>query len=176
MQLKSFVQNEIINFPHLTLMPNLSPIMLIKLFLFFTFKTSGGFSFQFEACIIYCFHVYFVFFYYVLDLFMVVYAPRVYLSEIKVNIYLFFFVNQLLFIIESMDAFYFINNVVVYKALYKQCSIYAFISNLTSDFSKVHRLTSPRRPYRLSYSGVGVEVGGIKFFLKTMQNEIPFNS
>ena len=31
--------------------------------------------------------------------------------------YLFFFVNQLNFIIESIDAFYFVNNGVVHKAL-----------------------------------------------------------
>ena len=34
-QVKSFLQNEIINFPHLILMTNLSPITLIKLLLFF---------------------------------------------------------------------------------------------------------------------------------------------
>ena len=60
-------------------MMNLSPIALIKLFLFF-FITSGGFFFQFEACIIYCFHVQFDFDF-VLEVLIVVYTPRVYLID-----------------------------------------------------------------------------------------------
>ena len=39
------------------------------------------------------------------------------LIEFKVNIYFFFFVNRLLFKIESIHAFYFVNDVAVYKAL-----------------------------------------------------------
>ena len=45
---------------------------------------------------IYCFHVEFVFDF-VLDVLIVGYKGTVYLIGIKVNIYLFFFVNQLLF-------------------------------------------------------------------------------
>ena len=52
--------------------------------------------FQFESCVIYCFHMQFVFDF-VLDVLFVVYLPRVYLSDAKVNIYLFFFVSYLLF-------------------------------------------------------------------------------
>ena len=53
-QLKSFLQSEFINFPHLILMANLSPITLIKLFLFFL-TLLVVFFFQFEACKTYCF-------------------------------------------------------------------------------------------------------------------------
>ena len=52
---------------------------------------------------------------FVLDVWVEVYAPRVYLSEVKVNFYLFFF--DYCFVIETIDAFYFVNNVVIYKAL-----------------------------------------------------------
>ena len=46
-----------------------------------------------------------------------VYAPTVYLSEVKVNTYLFFFITNYYLVIELIDALYFVNNVVVYKAL-----------------------------------------------------------
>ena len=49
-------QNEIINFPHLIPMANLSPITLTQLFLFFLTLLHSGFFFQFQACITYCFH------------------------------------------------------------------------------------------------------------------------
>ena len=75
-------------------MVNLSPIMLIKLFLFFL-NYSGGFFFHLETCTIYYFHVQFVVFDFVWDLLIVVYVPRVFFIEVKVNIYLFFFENQL---------------------------------------------------------------------------------
>ena len=52
---------------------------------------------------------------FVLDVLMEVYAPRVYLSEVKVNFYLFLF--GYCFVIGSIDAFYFDNNVAIYKAL-----------------------------------------------------------
>ena len=52
---------------------------------------------------------------FVLDVWVEVYAPTVYLSEVKVNFYLFFFDYS--FVIETIDAFYFVNNVVIYKAL-----------------------------------------------------------
>ena len=55
------------------------------------------------------------YFNFVLDVWVEVYAPRVYLSEVKVNFYLFFF--DYYFVIETIDAFYFVNNVVIYKAL-----------------------------------------------------------
>ena len=52
-----------------------------------------------------------------LGVLIVVFTPRVYLIEVKVGIFLFFFVNQLLFVIESIDALCFVKNVVVYKAV-----------------------------------------------------------
>ena len=56
-----------------------------------------------------------------MDVLIGVYVPGVYLSEVKVKYYLFFFVNQLLFfIIESIDAFYFVNNVVYKDLLIKE--------------------------------------------------------
>ena len=73
---------------------NLSPITLIKLLLIFS--TSSGFLFQFEACITYYFHTSFVFDF-VLDALIVVFTPRVYLIDVKVNMCWFFFLNQLLF-------------------------------------------------------------------------------
>ena len=81
--------------------------LLIKLFLYF-FNTSSGFFFQFEGCIINCFHAYFVFDF-VLVVLIVVFAPSVYLSEIKVNICLLFFANELLWFNKSIDVFYFVN-------------------------------------------------------------------
>ena len=48
-----FLQNEIVNFPHLILMTKTSPITLTNCFS--SFNTSSGFFFQFEACTIYCF-------------------------------------------------------------------------------------------------------------------------
>ena len=95
MQPNSFIQSEIVNFPHLILTANLPPITLIKLFLFFL--TILVFLFvQFEVYIIYCFYVYFVF-NFVSDVLIIVYASKIHLSEVKVNIFLLFFVNQSLF-------------------------------------------------------------------------------
>ena len=50
---------------------------------FILFNISSGFFFQFQVCIIYCFHAKFVLDF-VLDVFIVVYTPRVYLIEAKV--------------------------------------------------------------------------------------------
>ena len=113
-QQNSFVQNEIVNSPHPILVANLSPVTLIKLFLFFT-TVLVVFFFQFEACIIYCFDVEFVF-NFVLDVLIVVYKSRIHLSEVKVNIFLLFFVNQLL-LCNWINRFYFVNNVVDHKAI-----------------------------------------------------------
>ena len=55
-QLKILLQNGVVSFPQLILLSNLSPITLIKLFLFFLTLLVVS-VFQFEACIIYCFHV-----------------------------------------------------------------------------------------------------------------------
>ena len=75
MQLKTLLQNEIVDFPHLIPMAYyLSPITLIKLFLFFLTYYSG-FSFQFEVYIIYCLYAQCVFDL-VLDVLIVVYTPN----------------------------------------------------------------------------------------------------
>ena len=74
----------------------------------------GGFFFQFEARKIQCFQALFVFDF-ALDVLTVVYAPRVYLSEIEVNIHLLFTNNY--FAAESIDTIYFVNNAIVYKVL-----------------------------------------------------------
>ena len=63
---------------------------------FILFKTSSDFFFQFEA-FIYIAFMHNFFFDFVLDVLIVAYAPWVCLSEVKVNIHLLFFVNQLLF-------------------------------------------------------------------------------
>ena len=68
---------------------------MIDKIVFLLFNTSSGFFFQFEACMIYCFHAFV--FDFVLDVLIVVYATGGYLSEVKVKYYLLFFVNQLLF-------------------------------------------------------------------------------
>ena len=65
-------------------MANLPPITMIRLFLFFLTYYSG-FFFQFKAYIIYCFHIQLVFDL-VLDVLILVYAPRVYLLKVKVKI------------------------------------------------------------------------------------------
>ena len=83
--MKSFLQNEFLNFPHLILIGKLSRIILIKLCLFFL-TLLIVFFFQFKTCIIYCFHVQFDFDF-VLDILIVVYTPRTYFVEVKVNIY-----------------------------------------------------------------------------------------
>ena len=62
----------------------------------FIFNTSSAFLFQSEANLIYYFHGYFIFDF-VLDVLIVVCIPRVFLIEVKVNIFLFFFVYHLLF-------------------------------------------------------------------------------
>ena len=84
MQLKSFIQNEILNFLHLTIMANLSPITLIKLFLFFL-TLLVGFFFQFEGSLVYCFHAKFVFDFVVDVVLIVVYAPRVIWVRLKLT-------------------------------------------------------------------------------------------
>ena len=63
---------------------------------FILINNSSGFFFQFDACLIYCFHCV-IWFNFVSDVLIVVNAARIYLSEVKLNIYLFFFMNQLLF-------------------------------------------------------------------------------
>ena len=83
--LKSFLQNKIVFISY-----NVDKIVFIL------FNTSIGFFFQLEACMIYCFHALFVFDF-VMDVLIVVYAPRVYLIEVKVDIYLLVFGNKLLF-------------------------------------------------------------------------------
>ena len=55
---------------------------------------------------------------FVLDVLIVVYAPGVYLSEVKVNYCCFSLWTNYYFIIESIDAFCCVNNAVVYKALF----------------------------------------------------------
>ena len=52
-----------------------------------------------------------------LGILILVFTPRVYLIEVKADIYLFLFGNQLLFVIESIDALYFVENAVVCKAV-----------------------------------------------------------
>ena len=99
-------------------MANLSPITFIKLFIIF--NTSSDFFFQSEACTNYSFHAYFFFFFvFVLYVLIVVYAQRVYLLEVKVKLRFtcFSLKTNYYFVIESIHAFYFINNVVVYKTL-----------------------------------------------------------
>ena len=56
---------------------------------------------------------------FVLDVLSVVYTPRIYLIEVKVQLTFtsFSLKNNYHFVIESIHAFYFDNNVVVYKAL-----------------------------------------------------------
>ena len=101
MQLKSFLQNEIVDFLYLLLMVNLSTITLIFISFFYTY--SSGFFFQFETCMIYCFH----------DQFFILFRTyRLYLIhqefiEVKVNIYLFFFKNNYYFSIELMHVILF---------------------------------------------------------------------
>ena len=69
-------------------MVNLPPYNVDKT-TFILFKSFNDFFFQFEACIIYCFHPNFVFDF-ASDVLIVAYAPKVYLSEVKVSICLFF--------------------------------------------------------------------------------------
>ena len=56
MQLKSFFQNEIVNFPHVITHSKCIFCDGDKIAFIF-FDTSSGFFFQFEPCIIYYFHV-----------------------------------------------------------------------------------------------------------------------
>ena len=91
MQLESFLQNEIVNFPFLMLMANLFSITLIKLFLFFL-SLVVAFSSVYNlllSCVI-CFSFCFECIYYSL------YTNSL-LIEVNVTIYLQFIVNQLLF-------------------------------------------------------------------------------
>ena len=97
-------------------MANLSPITFIKLFIIF--NTSSDFFFQSEACTNYSFHAYFFFFFFLYVL-IVVYTQRVYLLEVKLELRFtcFSLKTNYYFVIESIHAFYFINNVVAYKTL-----------------------------------------------------------
>ena len=97
---------------HLTFSYLFCLLFLLFLLFFIIFNTFIGFSVQFEACM-------FIVFGFVFGALIVVYAPRVYLSEVTVNIYLFFLVNQWLFCnwINICVAFYFVKNVVVYKTV-----------------------------------------------------------
>ena len=52
-----------------------------------------------------------------MDVLIVAYAPRVYLSGVKVKVYLLFYLNYYYFVIKSIHSLYFINNAVVYKTL-----------------------------------------------------------
>ena len=62
------------------------------------------------------------------DVLIVVYKPVVYLIGIKVNIYLFFFVDQLLFfLMESIHAVYFVNSV-VYKFILVREMVVSFFT------------------------------------------------
>ena len=99
--------------------------------------------------------MYFVF-YFVLNVLIVIYIPRVYLIEVKVELastfffvflFVLFFLTNFYFVIESEHAFFSVNKVVYqtrgrcdklgYK-IYWKCSINAFVSNLTIlTFSKV---------------------------------------
>ena len=79
-------------------MTNLSSITLLKI-VFVLFNTSSGFFIQLEECIIYCFPALFLV---VFDALIAAYTSKVRLKlrlmfEVKVNIYLVFFVNQLPF-------------------------------------------------------------------------------
>ena len=99
--------------------------------------------------------MYFVFCF-VLNVLIVIYIPRVYLIEVKVELastfflfflFVLFFLTNFYFVIESEHAFFSVNKVVYqtrgrcdklgYK-IYWKCSINAFVSNLTIlTFSKV---------------------------------------
>ena len=87
-------------------------LFLLFILFFIIFNTFIGFSVQFEACM-------FIVFGFVFGSLIVVYASRVYLSEVTVNVYLCFLGNQWLFCnwINICVAFYFVNNVVVYKTV-----------------------------------------------------------
>ena len=64
-------------------MMNLSAIMFnINDFIFYTFR---DFLFQFEACIIWCFHAQFIADF-VLDVLIVAHIPRVCLTEVKLKL------------------------------------------------------------------------------------------
>ena len=82
---------------------------------FILFTTSSGFFFQFESCIIYCFHVQFVFFFF--NVLIVVYTPRAHLTEVKLTFNGFLLYSNHYFVVDSIHWFYFFNNVVVCKAL-----------------------------------------------------------
>ena len=57
-----------------------------------------------------------------MDVLIVVYSPKVYLIEVKVELTFTYFSwwTNYYFVIKSIQAFYFVNNVVVYKALLVQ--------------------------------------------------------
>ena len=92
-------------------MVNLSPIILIKLFLFFL-NYSGGFFFHLETCTIYYFHAQFVLFDFVWDLLIVVYVPRVFfLLRLKLIFTCFSLRASYNFSIKSINEFYCVKNV-----------------------------------------------------------------
>ena len=74
MQLKSFLQNEIVKFFHLILMANLSYIALVKLFLFFlTFLVAFSSSLKNTKFISFMYNLFLI----VLDVLIMFYTPRV---------------------------------------------------------------------------------------------------
>ena len=113
-QLKSLFQNEIVNFYHLMLMVNLSPITLIKLFLFFVALRVAFSSSLKHAYIVHCFQFVFNF---VLDVLIAVLHQEFIWLRLKLTFSCFSLWISYYFVIESLHAFYFFNNVVVYKAL-----------------------------------------------------------
>ena len=72
MQLKSFFQNEIVNFPHLILMSHLSPITLIKVLFFFL-----ALLVAFSSALKYTYFFFMHNLFFVFNILIAVYTPRV---------------------------------------------------------------------------------------------------
>ena len=115
--MKSFLQNEIVNFPHLMLMANLSPITMIKLISFLlTIPVAFSSSLKHAQFIAFMRNLMLILFW----MYWLQFLQQEFIwLRLKLTFNCFSLWTNYYFVIESIHIFYFINNI-VYEVLLVQ--------------------------------------------------------